>query len=66
MHKVNKFLLLISRKERERLIPIMQDITEGKLLHLDCKKLKGENNKFRVGIRQSFGVMSMSVESSTV
>ncbi len=50
MDKVSKFLLKVSRKEREGLIPIMRDIISGEVMDLDCKKLKGRKDEYRVRV----------------
>lgn len=50
MHKVDKFLLKLSRKERERIMPIIALIVKNDLARLDCKKLKGNGREYRVRI----------------
>lgn len=50
MDRVSKFLLKLSRSERERVMPVVADIVRGSIIQLDCKKLKGRNNEYRVRV----------------
>ena len=50
MNKISKFLLKLSRAERERIGPVIDMIVAKDLSGLDCKKLKDRGNKYRVRI----------------
>lgn len=50
MDKVSKFLSKLSPRERERVMPIVGDITRGSIAHLNYKKLKGRDNEYRVRV----------------
>jgi mRNA-degrading endonuclease RelE of RelBE toxin-antitoxin system len=54
MDKIAKALSKLSAKERERVRAVLQKLFSGKITGLDIKKLKDENEIFRVrsgGIR---------------
>ncbi|MEK9175729.1 MAG: hypothetical protein AAB795_04060 [Patescibacteria group bacterium] len=48
MDKITKFLNKLSSKEKEVVVNIISHILANDFFHLDIKKLKGENNIFRV------------------
>ena len=50
MDKVSKFLLKLSRERRERIMPIVACITRNELENLDCAKLGGRNNEYRIRV----------------
>lgn len=50
MNKVSKFLLRLSRTERERIGPVVDMILANELSGLDCKKLQNRGNAHRVRI----------------
>lgn len=62
MDKVSKFLLKLSRDKRAHVIPIVVRITRNELDNLDCTKLGGRDNEYRVrvgSIRIQFAKTSM-------
>ena len=62
MDKVSKFLLKLSRERREHITPIVARITRNELENLDCTKLRGRDNEYRVrvgSIRIQFVKMSV-------
>ena len=48
MEKIKKFLLRLSKQEREKLEVVIARIVDGNLNKLDVKKLKGHSDVFRV------------------
>jgi len=50
MEKVVKFIKKLDRKRREQIYPILFDIYDLNLDHLDIKKLQGYENRFRVRV----------------
>ena len=48
MDKVSKFLVRLTPKDRERLMPIIRDIMHNLLAGLDCRKLRGRDAEYRV------------------
>lgn len=48
MNKVSKFLLKLSPRERERIMPFVVAIERGNVEHLDCVKLKDRGDEYRV------------------
>lgn len=50
MDKVSKFLLKLSRERRVRVMPIVARITRNELDNLDCAKLGGRENEYRVRV----------------
>ena len=62
MDKVSKFLLKLSRERREHIMPIIARVTHNELENLDCSKLQGRGNEYRVrvgSIRIQFVKMSV-------
>lgn len=48
MHRIEKFLKKLSRKERAVVKSLLSEINSGNYGNLDLKKLKGEKNLLRV------------------
>ena len=48
MNKIQKFLLSLSKKERQQIDSILEKIESGKLDSLNYKKLTGFDNLYRV------------------
>ncbi|HRX63509.1 MAG TPA: hypothetical protein P5060_00165 [Candidatus Absconditabacterales bacterium] len=48
MDNIEKFLSKLSQKELAIILGIMQKISNGEFVNLDTKKLKGEENIYRV------------------
>lgn len=52
MHKIDKFLLKLDRKNRDLIELLIKKIKKEEIGDLDYKKLKGFNNIFRVRKRK--------------
>ncbi len=63
MNKTQKFLAKQSRKEKDRVLKALEAIELGNILGLDVKKLKGDNNLFRIRIGR-IRIIYSSKESS--
>lgn len=48
MDRISKQLEKLSEKERKKLTIILNSLKQGKILGLDIKKLKGQQDLFRV------------------
>ena len=50
MEKIDKFLAKLSRKERDRIEPIIEGIIRGDTFGLDVRKLRGRTDEYRVRV----------------
>ncbi|MDP3645740.1 MAG: hypothetical protein Q8R25_01500 [bacterium] len=50
MDEISKFLRKVNSKDRGQLIPVIRSIVLNDLHGLDCKKMKGKVNEYRVRI----------------
>jgi len=64
MLKVDRFLAKISKKDREKLLHVLIFIQKGRLSGLDLKKLKGQEQTYRVRVG-SYRITFEITESTT-
>lgn len=50
MDKVSKFLIKLPRDRREQVMPIAARIIRNELESLDCTKLGGRDNEYRIRV----------------